>query len=312
MQNSDGVFARINVGKMKSFMLIVLFSSWVSAQNLNLICSYDYTFVSEYACMLSRITVTDESLNVTFGGNHVSGKSDDDVLVVSISESNTRFMIRQIFQTFPNIIELEIRSSKLQSINIPSTIQLKRLNLYGNNITVIENGRFRGQTQLESISAIGNNIQVLEENAFEGLNRLQSLILLENRIQVLQRRTFHPLTALENLDLFGNAISRIEPEHFALNRNLRTLSLVSNRISTISPNFADNLKSSLTLVDLSGNVCTGGTFTLKTEADWINMNNNLQLCFNNFKSPGGKRRILLDFRGELDILDENGNIITRF
>lgn len=269
-------------------------------------------YATDYACILTNVVVTDEAREVTFSGNHLGGRTNDDVTIVHVLNSMTPFMVRQIFRTFPNTIELSYESSKLQTINVPSTVQLDRLILYGNNITVIENSRFRGQTRLESIRAIGNNIQTIEENAFEGLSRLKSLTLIENEIRTLARKTFHTLTSLESLDLMGNSITRLDADHFSMNRNLRVLYLVANQINAISRNFADSLRTTLNYINLSSNSCIDRAFFLDSESDWFLMTQALQLCFNNHdKTSGSRQRISFVFEGDLDILDEFGNVITQ-
>lgn len=122
-------------------------------------CKYILTEYKEYECVLEGITVADPTMNVIFGGVHLENKTEADVAAVYIINSNTPFMISQLFTTFPNMIDLEIESSNLQSIDVPASARLQYLILYRNNIRRLESGSIQNQTEIYLFEATGNYIQ---------------------------------------------------------------------------------------------------------------------------------------------------------
>lgn len=156
----------------------------------------------DYGCLLINITVLDPAANIVFVGQHLDNLTDSDVLSMVIVNSNTPFMMPQMFTTFPNMDELLIFSSNLQSINVPSSAQLFYLTrlLYDNNISRIESGSLRGQSRLTYLELSSNNIQEIEEDAFVDLEALNTLVLVGNQLQEIRGTTLHNLTNLIYLD----------------------------------------------------------------------------------------------------------------
>ena len=249
---------------------------------------------------------------MTISGEHLTGRTKNDVTVVQIRNSNTPFVIQQIFTSFPNLIKLDIQNSNLQELVLSSEVQLKYLTLYRNNISRIENGTFSGQSQLEIIDAMDNRITDIEINAFEGLENLYSLMLIGNRISRILPGTFHPMINLVYLDLEQNRIERIEDDTFSGNPALEALYLEYNVINAISTTFTTGLSKNLEYLNIQGNRCIDRQFALREPIDMILLNNALITCFNNFigETPA-VRRITLEFSGPLSLFDEFGNIIAR-
>lgn len=295
----------------KFLVLLSVFGS-VLSQDVTFDCVFVETEADEYACILHNIEVIDPSVNVIFGGTHVENRSNADVNIVEIDNSTTPFMIPQIFTTFPNINELTIENSGLQSINIPDAVQLHWLYLFNNNISRIENGTFRNQSSLLFLYALSNNIEFIEENAFEGLSSLVSLVLTHNQIANLLPRTFQPLVNLEVMDFETNVITSISEDLFSSNTRLRLLYLDFNMINAIAPRFDAGLRNTLYLMNLSGNVCVNRSFSFANEQDWLNLEEGLATCFDNFNNGTSPetRQITMEFSGCLSIFDESNNLLT--
>lgn len=249
---------------------------------------------------------------MVIGGEHVLGRTNDDVSIVQIRNSNTPFVIQQIFTTFPNLVELDIQNSNLQELTLSSLVQLEYLTLYRNNVSRILNGTFVGQSRLEFIEAMDNRIVDIEENAFEGLENLLGLMLIGNRLQELQPRVLHPLRNVVYLDFEQNRIERIEEGVFSENTQLESLFLEFNLINAVSPTFTRNLSDNLEYLNLQGNRCIDRPFQIRESFDMILLNNALNSCFNNFiGDSSSSRRITLEFTGPLSLFDEFGNLIAR-
>lgn len=291
-------------------MLIATLASY-SAQDIELTCEFDYYFFGDYVCLLENITVLDPAANISFVGQHIDNMTDSDVLALIIFNSNTPFMMPQMFTTFSNMYELIILSSNLQSINVPSSASLFWLVLYDNNISRIDSGSLRGQNQLIYLELVSNRIEEIDEDAFVDLESLNSLVLMDNRLQEIRGSTLHNLTNLIYLDFLFNNFTQIDENTLNGLTNLLYLYYDFNQIEAIHPRFASDL-ANLQYVNLIGNSCVNRDFVLYNEQGWREMNNALQTCFNNFDGTVPElRNVTMQFTGNLAIYDQFGNIIAR-
>lgn len=292
-------------------ILLIAVLSASSAQDIEITCVFQWSFFNEYTCYLENITVWDPSVNVAFIGEHLANLTDHDVEVVEIRNSNTPFMMPQMFTTFPNIYELIIENSNLQSLDIPSSAQLVWLFINRNNISHIGSGSIRGQSRLAYMELNSNGIVTIDEDAFADLIALTALLLMHNQITEIQGATFHHLTSLTAIDIQGNNLTRISEHNFSRNTNLFSLYLDLNQIEAIHPHFASEL-ANLRYLNLHGNSCINRNFELEGEPGLIDMNTELQTCYHNYN--GGvpeTRRITMSFMGNLTIFDESGNVVAR-
>ncbi|CRL00962.1 CLUMA_CG014163, isoform A [Clunio marinus] len=297
--------------KLSLILLFAISASLEAQEVITLTCTFGRTVYGEYACSLQGVEVLDPTSSVEITGEHLEGYTDSDVLFVRISSSNTPFMIQEVFTTFPNIYELEYYDSNLQSINIPDSARLEWLNLIRNNISTIESGMFSNQPLLFYLELYDCNVQTVDENAFEGLSRLAGLVLWDNQITELSVRTFAPLTALLVLDLEANFLTSIPQELLAENINLSTIYFSGNPIREVHPNFAANQRQRLRYLNMRSIDCVDRVFTIVDELDWMDVNNSLQTCFNNFDGTVPEvRQISLEFTGNLRVFDRFGNIIA--
>uniref|UniRef100_A0A4W6EH69 Slit homolog 1b (Drosophila) n=1 Tax=Lates calcarifer TaxID=8187 RepID=A0A4W6EH69_LATCA len=139
--------------------------------------------------------------------------------------------------------------------NIPRGTE--RLDLNGNNLTVITKSDFSGLKHLRVLHLMENQIGNVERGAFDDLKELERLRLNKNRlsqlpellfqknealsrldlsengIQAIPRRAFRGATDLKNLQLDKNHISCIEEGAFRALRSLEVLTLNNNNISSI-------------------------------------------------------------------------------
>lgn len=308
MQELLDLFSR----KIAVFLFIAAVSSAAAQDPITLNCQFITTVFGEYTCRLLGIEVLDPEQEVIVGGEHVEGQNNDDVQVLQIRNSNTPFVIPQLFAAFPNVLEIDIQNSNLQVLSIPAGFQLEYLTLYRNNVSRIENGTFTGQSGLEFFEAMDNRIEVIEEDAFVGLDGLLGLMLIGNRIRALAPRTLHPLRNVVFIDFERNLIERIEDGTFAENPELSAIYLEFNQINAVSPTFTAGFGTNLEYVNLQGNRCINRPFALRDPIDLILLNNALNPCFNNFIGEIPEtRRITLEFQGPLSLFDEFGNIVAR-
>lgn len=306
----------INISRKFPLIFLVFFAGSNVSQDIELQCEYAL-FFGEYICYLIDIEVLNPSANVTITGQHIGDRTNDDVDMVDIISSNTPFMIPQIFTTFPNIMDLAIENSNLQSINIPENVQLVWIFLFENNISRIDAGTVTGlanQRRLNFLYLPSNLIQDVDEDAFVGLGNLSALVLLDNQITQIKNRTLAPLINAVRIDYELNLLTIIEEDTFAWNSNIQSIGLHNNQIIAISPKFlASQRESSLSIISLDNNNCINETFSVESEDGWIFLNNELRDCFHNFIGEVSEvRRVIMEFVGNITIIDEFGNIIARF
>lgn len=90
------------------------FMNFVGPQDpIVLECEFYVDVYGDYSCRLSGIEVTNQFVNVTFTGEHMGNRSDSDVRVVEIVDSNTPFIINELATAFPNAYEWYISSSNV-------------------------------------------------------------------------------------------------------------------------------------------------------------------------------------------------------
>lgn len=254
----------------------------------------------------------DLTQEVAFGGEHLKGKTNADVEVVSIGTATTPFMIPSMFTTFSNMTELMIILSMLESIKIPDFVQLRRLTVDLNRISRIEKGTLNNQKSLRSFMAIRAGIQSIDEDAFEGLDQLTSLFLPNNGITEIAPKTFHHLPNLVTLSLDNNFLIRIDDGLFSMNTNLKRIYIANNQINEISPIFSRAFLENLERFDMKENACANRLFVIEDQTSLVVMNSVLRTCYNNFN--GGvaeKREIKSQFQGPMAFYDEFGNIVGR-
>ncbi|KAM4611248.1 slit homolog 1b [Polymixia lowei] len=110
---------------------------------------------------------------------------------------------------------------------------LRVLHLMENQISNIERGAFDDLKELERLRLNKNHLSQLPELLFQKTEALARLDLSENAIQAIPRRAFRGATDLKNLQLDKNQISCIEEGAFRALRTLEVLTLNNNNISTI-------------------------------------------------------------------------------
>uniref|UniRef100_A0A3P9JRX5 Slit homolog 1b (Drosophila) n=1 Tax=Oryzias latipes TaxID=8090 RepID=A0A3P9JRX5_ORYLA len=110
---------------------------------------------------------------------------------------------------------------------------LRVLHLMENQISNIERGAFDELKELERLRLNRNRLSQLPELLFQKNEALSRLDLSENRIQAVPRRAFRGAADLKNLQLDKNHISCVEEGAFRALRSLEVLTLNNNNISSI-------------------------------------------------------------------------------
>lgn len=200
-----------------------------------LTCTYYVTEFGDYACRLNISNPIGRDAFTVIPGQHLEGRTNDDVTLIDFMNQNTRNIPAIICEQFPSI---------------------KTLIAWGSNIDLITPRSFAGCTQLENLNLFVNNIENIPPNTFANNPLLSYLELGGNRLQSFTNQSFEG-SAIEFLDLANNLISEFDPNWFApINATLRTLDLLSNQISSLPADAFRSLRD-LEILILSNNPLRG-------------------------------------------------------
>uniref|UniRef100_A0AAQ5Y7C2 Slit homolog 1b (Drosophila) n=1 Tax=Amphiprion ocellaris TaxID=80972 RepID=A0AAQ5Y7C2_AMPOC len=141
--------------------------------------------------------------------------------------------------------------------SIPKSIPrgTERLDLNGNNLTVITKTDFSGLKHLRVLHLMENQISNVERGAFDDLKELERLRLNKNRLSQLPELLFQKNEALSRLDLSENGIQAIPRRAFRGATDLKNLQLDKNHISCIEEGAFRALRS-LEVLTLNNNNIT--------------------------------------------------------
>lgn len=126
------------------------------------------------------IDTLEGSIITSSNGTHNSGKSNDDVRGFYIEYKTIHYFPKGINEIFKNLNGISIRNSHLKKIaqeDLSKFPNLVRLNLYNNNIEVVEEDLFKFNLKLKYISLSHNKIGKIHPKVFDHLNQLTILDL---------------------------------------------------------------------------------------------------------------------------------------
>ncbi|XP_037545817.1 slit homolog 1 protein [Nematolebias whitei] len=131
-----------------------------------------------------------------------------------------------------------------------------RLDLNGNNLTVISKKDFSGLKYLRVLHLMENQISNIERGVFDELKELERLRLNRNRLSQIPEMLFQKNEALSRLDLSENVIQAIPRRAFRGATDLKNLQLDKNRVSCIEEGAFRALRSLEVLTLNNNNITT--------------------------------------------------------
>jgi Leucine-rich repeat (LRR) protein len=152
-----------------------------------------------YTCELSNVNVIEENQIIDIIGNHLSGRTDADVTILTVSQTSSavmNFIPRRIFETFVNLRTIDFSNVNLREINSGTFFncaQLSRITLNNNQLQRIPARTFENCGELREIIANANQITNLEDGAFNELAKLEGLRLSDNLIENIDPSVVEPL-----------------------------------------------------------------------------------------------------------------------
>ncbi|XP_055874290.1 slit homolog 2 protein-like isoform X2 [Biomphalaria glabrata] len=150
-------------------------------------------------------------------------------------------------------VDCSFRNLNFVPKGIPKTVI--RLDLQGNNLTVIRKTDLQGLANLRILQLLDNQIQTVEKGAFQDLTSVIRLRLDRNELRTLPDFLFASMTKLERLDLSYNNIQYIGKKTLKSSTLLKNLQLDHNQIVCISDAAIRHLKN-MEILTLSNNNMT--------------------------------------------------------
>ncbi|KAF2901112.1 hypothetical protein ILUMI_05075 [Ignelater luminosus] len=183
-----------------------------------------------------------------------------------------------LLSPFKNLKTLYITAANVEKIEVGAldNFKLEMLDLYHNNIKIIENGTFNSLGSLKYLDLSYNKFESVEKTAFEGLislewlslnsnlltsirngafndlKQLKSLYLAFNKISNLEGGAFQNLISLESIDLSFNSLTDIPSNLFTSQKNLQYLYMKHNTLESLPDNLFENV-TNLLILDVSQN-----------------------------------------------------------
>lgn len=268
----------------------------------------------DYVCLILFAELSNRDAVVTFTGTHIGNRTNDDVDILLVIDSEIEFIPEEIYTTFPNVREIEFDYAGLQVIDpLPELANLRYFTIFGNNIPTVRNNTFAnvGRTLL-MLELVLNNHETIEVDAFAGLENVALLHLNYNHLFYPTLGTFNSLSNMLSIDFEGNNFQMIDEHLFVNNQFLALMFAERNGIYRISPSFRANFNNGYIFVFFAyGNDCIDRGFILEDEVVEAFMNSALQTCYGNFiqRDPNATRIVTFEYRGSLRLFDEFGNII---
>jgi len=164
----------------KTFLVISMVSLANEAFGIVLECEYKYHtsyWGSKYTCMATNLVTTMTDRNVTqVLGQHLPGKTNDDVDKVFIEHQNCPYLPINLGSHFKSLEVIYIMKSKVQFLMNKDLEGLTKLRIFDvsyNPIERLNNDFFIGHQTIEIISFYECQLKVIEPGALNPLVRLK-------------------------------------------------------------------------------------------------------------------------------------------
>lgn len=128
-----------------------------------------------YSCNITKQKISEDA-PLKINGNHTFGKTNENVVNVWINNCIVTKIPKGFTKIFPNMKILEIKNSKLATIDKHDLDEYKGLEKFcciQNPISYLPGDLFEDFINLEWIEFYGNNLQIIEPNILDGLDKLK-------------------------------------------------------------------------------------------------------------------------------------------
>lgn len=148
-------------------------------------CKFSNHPQNNYTCTLSRVTFNDDSDAFSLGGQHLPGKTDDDVVSVVFLRSTLDKVPKAVVDKFPNLNFLDISNSRMTKADgktLENCGKLKNLDASGNDFSMIREGFLSSCKNLKNAWIENNLITSISpwNNLIKNAKSIKKLSFLDN------------------------------------------------------------------------------------------------------------------------------------
>lgn len=145
----------------------------------------NWSYVGQaYYCYPAVQDITTQNVIIDgLGGDHVSGKTSDDVTLFSIWNKSCYYIPKGIDKLYKNLEFIEFGKCGLRVVSgddLKPFTKLKVLWLADNQLTTLDAGLFEFNTNLKSISFRNNKISLIDQTIFDPIENLEKAEFSEN------------------------------------------------------------------------------------------------------------------------------------
>ncbi|KAG5666986.1 hypothetical protein PVAND_014989 [Polypedilum vanderplanki] len=215
---------------MKSSLLIFLvhtLSTYTQALQY-LECSTTILYLYS-ECYITFANITDVTKPIEILAEYSFGRSGENITTLRTSDSyafktDIHYLHPQIFEEFPNLVNIHLYSTKLKSIELNYCEKLDYLSLKNTEIEEIPNEVFKNCTNLTYLSLDIGIVEKVYENSFRGLKNLANLIIRDQKFVEIFNSSLIDCENLETFYFNGNgSIATGALKHL---KKLRSLQLI--------------------------------------------------------------------------------------
>jgi hypothetical protein len=172
---------------------------------------------------------------------------------------------------------VDCSSASLNAVPLIYFTNVRELNLFNNNITLLKKDSFVSLTELDLLYIDRCGLREIDFGAFNGLVKLTGLSLGDNSLRHLDSEVFSGLVNLKYIDLKMNELQYLHPDTFLRLPNLQKLFLFLNSDIQIPTDRNFIYSHSLSFLGLSG--CNVSAVSVETFANvsaliWLDLSYN--------------------------------------
>jgi len=161
-------------------------------------------------------------------GSHLPGKTAEDVEVIRFHNGKMRHIPDKIGHFFKNLKYFLVRSKLnlkiLRRSNFENLLNLVDLEIGSNNIDTLNKDTLWDLPNLERFSFYDNELKMLHESTFENNLKLREVYLRSNNLEFLPRYLFKNNLFLQSVNFDNNLLSIVETSF----SNIKSISLLHN------------------------------------------------------------------------------------
>lgn len=263
---------------------MALLATFANAQTANIICDFQAT--PSYTCALRGLQFPDNpALNFGISGSHLPGRTNADVVSVVIQDSQTPFIINELFAVFPNVDALTITSSGLTRIQPNAFVgggNLREVTITNNPLTSLGPHSFFGALGIFTLNLQNNQLTNVDVDALYGLHGLHNILLSNNQLTRLPADVFLWRGNLRRIYLNNNRLDRLPGTLFEPARLVNEILLSNNDINAVGRNLINGL-SSLARFEILNNGCVSRSWGVGDSNINQQIVEALDGCFQNYE-----------------------------